>query len=111
RLDFNENTVGASPRVVEALKSGLDAAGLAVYPEYDSARETIANYFQVRPEQFLFTNGTDEAIQVVVNTYVDDGQEVVVLRPSYAMYRFYSEVAGAKIVEVDYPQPGMDFPL
>jgi histidinol-phosphate aminotransferase len=31
---------------------------------------------------------------------------VVVLKPSYAMYRFYSEVAGAKVVEVEYPQPG-----
>ena len=50
RLDFNENTVGCSPRVIDALKNGLDAAALAVYPEYDSARETIANYFRVRPE-------------------------------------------------------------
>src|ERR1051326_3243831 len=111
RLDFNENTLGCSPRVIDALKSGLDPAGLAVYPEYDSPRERIAIYFRVRPEEFLFTNGTDEAIQVFINTYVDDGQQVVLLRPSYAMYRFYSEVAGAKVVEVDYPQPGMDFPL
>jgi histidinol-phosphate aminotransferase len=111
RLDFNENTVGCSPKVIEALKSGVEAAALAVYPEYDSARQAIADYFQVRPEQFLFTNGTDEAIQVFINTYVDDGHEVVLLRPSYAMYRFYSEVAGAKIKEIEYPQPGMDFPL
>jgi len=111
RLDFNENTVGCSPNVIAALKDGIDPATLAVYPEYDSAREAIANYFHVRPAAFLFTNGTDEAIQVFINTYIDDGQEVVLLRPSYAMYRFYSEVAGAKVVEVDYPQPGMDFPL
>jgi histidinol-phosphate aminotransferase len=111
RLDFNENTVGCSPKVIEALKAGVEPGDLAVYPEYDTARQSVADYFEVRPEQFLFTNGTDEAIQVFVNTYVDDGQEVVLLRPSYAMYRFYSEVAGAKICEVDYPQPGMDFPL
>ncbi len=36
---------------------------------------------------------------------------MVTLKPSYAMYRFYSEVAGAKVVEVEYPQPGMEFPL
>ncbi len=111
RLDFNENTVGCSPKVIEALKTGVEAAALAVYPEYESARQAVADYFEVRPEQFLFTNGTDEAIQVFINTYVDDGQEVVLLRPSYAMYRFYSEVAGARIREIDYPQPGMDFPL
>jgi histidinol-phosphate aminotransferase len=111
RLDFNENTVGCSPRVIAALKDGLAAEGLAVYPEYGEAKEAIARYFRVQPGQFVFTNGTDEAIQVFVNTYVDDGQEVVLLKPSYAMYRFYSEVAGARIREVAYQFPSMEFPL
>jgi histidinol-phosphate aminotransferase len=111
RLDFNENTVGCSPRVIEALRNGVDAANLSVYPEYGEAKEAVARYFGVLPEQFVFTNGTDEAIQVFINTYVDDGQEVLLLRPAYAMYRFYAEVAGAKICEVGYPQPAMEFPL
>ena len=111
RLDFNENTVGCSPRVIAALKEGLDACRLAIYPEYGEAKEAIARYFRVTPEQFIFTNGTDEAIQVFVNTYLDDGQEVVLLKPAYAMYRFYCEVAGAKIKEIPYPQPGLEFPL
>ncbi len=111
RLDFNENTVGCSPRVIEALKAQLSAGQLAVYPEYSEAKTAVAEYFRVKPEQFVFTNGTDEAIQVFVNTYVDDGQEVVLLRPSYAMYRFYCEVAGARLKEVAYPYPGMEFPL
>jgi histidinol-phosphate aminotransferase len=110
RLDFNENTVGCSPRVIDALKRGIGAEELAVYPEYGEAKAAIAQYFQVSPDQFVFTNGTDEAIQVFLNTYVDDGQEVIVLKPAYAMYRFYAEVAGAKITEIPYP-PEMDFPL
>jgi len=111
RLDFNENTVGCSPRVIEALRQLVEAGTLAVYPEYGEAKEAIARYFHVAPEQFVFTNGTDEAIQVFINTYVDDGQEVVLLKPSYAMYRFYAEVAGAKVREVEYPWPAMEFPL
>jgi histidinol-phosphate aminotransferase len=111
RLDFNENTVGCSPRVIEALKKGLNAPLLSIYPEYGEARQAVARYFEVRPEQFVFTNGTDEAIQVFVNTYLDDGQEVVLLKPTYAMYRFYCEVAGAKLTEVEYPREGMEFPL
>src|ERR1051326_1386940 len=111
RLDFNENTVGCSPRVVAALKDHLDAGALTLYPEHGESKEAIARYFQVEPAQFLFTNGTDEAIQVFVNTYIDDGQEVVILKPSYAMYRFYAEVAGAAIKDVEYPQPDMEFPL
>ena len=42
RLDFNENTVGCSPKVIEFLKANLSAADLAVYPEYSTAKEAIA---------------------------------------------------------------------
>jgi histidinol-phosphate aminotransferase len=48
---------------------------------------------------------------VVVNTYVDDGQEVALLRPAYAMYRFYAEVAGASIREINYRAADLAFPL
>ena len=109
RLDFNENTVGCSPRVIEYLRERLSAGGLAVYPEYDEVRPELAAYFGVEPGQLLLTNGTDEAIQVLVNTYVDDGYEVLLTRPSYGMYRFYSEVAGAAVREIDYRPEDLSF--
>lgn len=111
RLDFNENTVGASPRVVEFLKRQLSGDALAVYPEYDTVRPRLAAFFGVAEGELLLTNGTDEAIQVLVNTYVDAGDEVLLLRPSYAMYRFYAEVAGAAIRELDYRPADLSFPL
>lgn len=111
RLDFNENTVGCSPQVIEFLRQRLDGGGLAVYPEYGEAKAAVAGFFHVSPDQFIFTNGTDEAIQLFINTYVDDGQEVLLLRPAYAMYRFYAEVAGASVREIDYEGAAMDFPL
>ena len=38
RLDFNENTVGASPKVIEYLREHLTEDGLAVYPEYGAIK-------------------------------------------------------------------------
>jgi histidinol-phosphate aminotransferase len=111
RLDFNENTCGCSPRVIEFLRDELNANRLAVYPEYGEARAELAAFFRVRPGELLLTNGTDEAIQVVINTYVDDGDDVVLLRPAYAMYRFYAEVAGATIRNIDYRPEDLAFPL
>lgn len=111
RLDFNENTTGCSPRVIEFLRERLSAEALAVYPEYGEARRELAAFFGVRPEELLLTNGTDEAIQVVLNTYVDDGEEVVLLKPSYAMYRFYAEVAAARLCEIPYRAGTLEFPL
>jgi histidinol-phosphate aminotransferase len=111
RLDFNENTVGCSPRLAAFLKEQITPERLAVYPSYHAVKDTLAQYFHVSPEEFTLTNGTDEAIQVFINTYIDDGDEVLIPRPSYAMYRFYAEVAGAKIREVQYPAPRYEFPL
>jgi histidinol-phosphate aminotransferase len=110
RLDFNENTIGCSPRVIDFLRQRLSAEQLSIYPDYTRVKQSLSAFFKAGPDQFLLTNGTDEAIQVLVNTYVDDGDEVLLARPSYAMYRFYAEVAGARIVEVDYKAPALGFP-
>ena len=85
RLDFNENTVGCSPRVIERLKEVLDSNLLTVYPDYARVKAALSKHFRVQPDELLLTNGTDEAIQVLINTYVDDGDDVIALRPSYAM--------------------------
>lgn len=111
RLDFNENTVGCSPKVIEYLKEKLSAGSLTIYPEYEATRAALAEFFGVAADSFLLTNGTDEAIQVLVNTYVDDGDEVLLLHPSYAMYKFYSELAGAAVREIGYRPEDLAFPL
>jgi len=102
RLDFNENTAGCSPRVAQFLREAITRDLLATYPDYDHARTELAQFLGVSQSELLLTNGTDEAIQVLVNTFVEPGDEVIILTPSYAMYRFYAEVAGATIVEVPY---------
>src|SRR6185312_11313516 len=102
RLDFNENTVGASPLVLDFIKRFLTAADLTIYPEYENSLEDLAVHFGVGRDELTLTNGTDEAIQLVVNTFIGDGQEVLILKPSYAMYRFYSELAGSNVSDIEY---------
>jgi histidinol-phosphate aminotransferase len=111
RLDFNENTVGCSPRVIEFLRGQLNRERLAIYPEYVEPKPALAEFFGVSAAQLLLTNGTDEAIQVLIHTYVNEGDEVIVLRPSYAMYRFYAELAGAVVRHIDYRPGDLAFPL
>ena len=111
RLDFNENTVGASPRVARLLQKLADPGFLAVYPEYTEARERMASFLGVGSDELLFTNGTDEAIHSLINTYVDAGDEVVIPSPTYSMFRFYVELAGAMPREIPYRIPDLAFPL
>ena len=111
RLDFNENTVGAPPHVIDFIKRYLTAADLSIYPEYENTLEDLARHFGVSTDQFTLSNGTDEAIQLLINTYIEDGDEVLTLRPSYAMYKFYSQLAGARVEELDYRPGTLAFPL
>lgn len=111
RLDFNENTVGAPPHVIDFIKRFLTAADLSIYPEYEHALEDLSQHFNVALDELTLTNGTDEAIQLLMNTYVNAGDEVILLRPSYAMYKFYAQLAGAKVREIDYRAEGLAFPL
>jgi histidinol-phosphate aminotransferase len=110
RLDFNENTVGCSPRVIAALQN-VTASQLTMYPEYADAMAETAAFFDVSTDEFTLTNGTDEAIQIAINTYVDRGDDALLLKPSYAMYRFYAELAGASVRELSCEQADMAFPF
>ncbi|MEO5721485.1 MAG: histidinol-phosphate transaminase [Chthoniobacterales bacterium] len=110
RLDFNENTIGCSPKVAEVLRARINAERLSIYPEYVEAKARLAAHFGVREEEMLLSNGTDEAIQVLINTFAEAGSEVLILEPSYAMYRFYAELGGARIRTVGYRAETLAFP-
>jgi histidinol-phosphate aminotransferase len=110
RLDFNENPIGCSPKVRQALAK-LSGTAISSYPEQETVRRQMAKHFGARTDELLLTNGTDEALHVIVSTFVEPGDGVMLVEPTYAMYRFYSELAGARIraprytAEMQFPWP------
>jgi histidinol-phosphate aminotransferase len=111
RLDFNENAVGCSPKVASFLHAQITRECLAIYPEHVEAKARLAAHFGVAESEMLLTNGTDEAIQVLINTFVEREAQIIILQPSYAMYRFYAELGDATIRSVSYRQGSLAFPL
>ena len=109
RLDFNENPAGCPPEVKRAL-ANLSADEIAMYPEQETARRELAKFFGARAEELLLANGTDEALHLIVNTFVDPGDAVLVAEPTFAMYRFYAELAGARIEALRYDGE-LNFPV
>lgn len=109
RLDFNENTAGCSPAVLRALRK-ISPKRLAMYPEYEQSNKRLARYFGVQGEELLLTNGGDEALRVFFDTFVDAGSSVVICEPTFPMYRYYGEIAGARIEALRYGSE-MELPL
>jgi len=99
RLDFNESTVGCSPRVLARLRS-LDSELLARYPEREPVEKEVAGFLGLDPAQVLLTNGVDEAIHLLCSTYLDPGDEALIVVPTFAMYVIFAQAEGARLIEV-----------
>jgi histidinol-phosphate aminotransferase len=109
RLDFNENTVGCSPAALRALRR-ITPDQLCMYPEYEAAQRRMARHYGVRPSEMLFSNGVDDALRLLMDTFIEPGSTVLLPDPTFTMYRFYAEIAGARIVSEPYDSD-MRFPL
>ncbi len=99
RLDFNENTVGCSPRVLQRLRQ-LDYEDLARYPQRDPLEAIVAEHLGIEAAEVLLTNGTDEAIHLICETYLEEGDEALIGVPTFAMYEIYAGATGAKVIPV-----------
>jgi len=99
RLDFNESTIGCSPRVLARLRS-LDAELLARYPEREPAEREVAGFLGLDPAQVLLTNGVDEAIHLLCCTYLEAGDEALIVVPTFAMYAIFAQAEGALVTEI-----------
>src|SRR5438270_4021251 len=99
RLDFNESTVGCSPRVLAKLRS-LDAEALARYPEREPVEGEVADFLGLDSEQVLLTNEVDEAIHLLCATYLEPGDEAIIVVPTFAMYAIFAQAEGARLVQI-----------
>ena len=99
RLDFNENTFACSPKVLEAL-AHVSRAQLTMYPEREHVEAMAAALLGLKPEQALLTNGVDEAIHILCQTFLGPRDEMLLPVPTYSMYAVYASGTDAKLIEV-----------
>lgn len=99
RLDFNENTVACSPKVKEVLRR-ISSGALTRYPEREPVERIVASHLGVAAEQLVLTNGVDEAIHVLFETFLDAGDELLLPVPTYTMYEVYASATDARAVTV-----------
>jgi histidinol-phosphate aminotransferase len=99
RLDFNENTVGCSPRVLERLHQ-IGFEELARYPERGPAETIVASHLGIGADETLLTNGVDEAIHLLCEAYLEPGDEVCIAIPTFSMYEIFAAATGAHVVSI-----------
>ena len=108
RLDFNENTFAASPKVIERLQQ-VTAEGLTKYPEREGVERIAAGYFGLGAEQVLLTNGVDEAIHLVCAAFLEEDDEAIICTPTFFMYEVSAGMMTAYVKKVQ-TDASLEFP-
>ena len=101
KLASNENPLGPSPKAVLAMREALDK--LHLYPDGGGfhLREGIAQQFNLKRENVILGNGSNEIIELLYHTFTRPGEhEVVTVRNAFAVYHLMAQLFGVKCVEV-----------
>jgi len=101
-LDRNENLDQKLLEVSDDILKRLDPLALATYPEAGETYRKLAAWAGVDPEQLLLTPGSDGAIRLVFEAFVEHGDAVAHTAPTFAMYPVYSQVFGATVHTIRY---------
>jgi histidinol-phosphate aminotransferase len=109
RLDFNENTFGSSPRVVERLRA-VTAEQLTKYPEREPTERIVAKHFGLQGEQVLLTNGVDEAIHLMCCAFLDAEDEALIATPSFFMYDVSVQMMTPRLKKIQ-ADASLEFPF
>ncbi len=117
RLDFNENTVGPSPKVVEAIRA-IPADHYAIYPEYDGLREAVvaslgaqALAAALTPKHVGLFNGVDAALHALFHAYGASGDRLLTTSPTFGYYTPCAQMQGMAIEAIPYQAADFAFPL
>ena len=65
--------------------SRMTAEEMAIYPEYQATTKRLARFFGVRPAEMHLTNGIDDALHLIADTFIEDGDSVLVVEPTFDM--------------------------
>lgn len=114
KLNTNENPYPATPAVAKALAE-FRVEDLRRYPQplANEFRKAAAQYHRLSIDNIIPTNGGDELIRLLITTFVDPGQSIVLAEPSYSLYPVLAEIQDCPIERIDLRDDwtmGPDFP-
>lgn len=103
KLASNENPLGPSPEARRAMIDTIERAHF--YPDGGGyyLREAIAEQVGLGMANVILGNGSNEIIEFLGHAYLQPGDEVVVAKHSFAVYRLMAQLFGAKVVDVPDP--------
>ncbi len=100
KLASNESPLGPSPLAIKVLRKSL--RDINRYPDGSCyyLKNILSQKLGVSPEEVLFGNGSNEIIELAVQTFLSTGEEAIMASPSFAVYHMIVQAKGGKNIVV-----------
>ena len=98
KLSANESASGPSPKAIkEYLKLSKN---LKRYPDSEGVnlRKTLAKKFKLDSNKIILGSGSDQILELICRAFLKKGDDVIVPKYSFLIYRLYSKMNGAKVI-------------
>lgn len=101
KLNTNENPYPPSPAVETALRE-FDISRLRRYPDpfADELRDIFAADCQVKRENVIVGNGSDDLLTMCFRAFTSPERPVAVFEPSYSLYPVLAAMQGAEVIRI-----------
>jgi histidinol-phosphate aminotransferase len=109
RLDRNELTQPISSTALRAVTQFAETVGAHLYPEAAELAVDIARYCGIPPDCVVVTHGCDQAINVVLQSILLEGDTLLIATPEFPMFTHFAQLIGTRVAGVPY-LPDLSFP-
>ena len=96
KMASNENPLGPSPLAVKAINDSNLLNNLHIYPEGNSPMvvKELSEIFNIPETWIAVSNGADNIITLIGHSFINEGDEVIIPFPSFAMYNIITRIMG-----------------
>lgn len=100
KLASNENPLGPSPRVLEAIRNSL--ADISRYPDGNgyALKNSLAKKYTVEIDQITLGNGSNDVLELIARTFLNAEKKAIYSQHAFAIYSLVVQVVGAKSIVV-----------
>ena len=97
KLASNENSLGPSPKAIEAMANSL--SGLHRYPDISGfeLRTKLANRFNIKIENVILGGGSEGIMSTIMRTFLLSDDEIVSTANSFIGFRVLANASGRKV--------------
>lgn len=102
KLASNENPLGPSNLAIKAIKKKLK--DINFYPDSSVyyLRNSLSKHLKIPRDMLMFGNGSNELEQLIAETFVNPGDEVLFSDLSFIVYSIVTEIVSGKAVIVPH---------